>query len=194
MEKMKTDRLYLRDFQEDDWGAVHKYASLEQVSRNQPWGPNTIEETKAFVEEALADSKKTPRTRYIFAIVLKEHEELIGAVEINIRSAANKSGEIGYIVNPDHWGKGVATEAASLMIGFGFNGLKLHRIYATCAPGNEGSLKVLEKLGMHFEGRMRETVLLRDGWRDSNLFSVLAGEWLGKRSATKSKDDREDGY
>lgn len=172
--EMETDRLYLREFQEDDWGAVHKYASLEQVSRNQPWGPNTIEETKAFVEEALADSKKTPRTRYIFAIVLKEHQELIGAVEINIRSTANKSGEIGYIVNPDYWGKGVATEAASMMIDFGFNELVLHRIYATCAPENEGSQKVLEKLGMRFEGRMRDHILLKEGCRDSNLFSILA--------------------
>ena len=176
MEKLETDRLYLREFQEDDWSAVHKYASLEHVSRNQPWGPNTIEETKAFVTEALADSKKTPRTRYIFAIVLKEQYELIGAVEITIRSAANKSGEIGYIVNPDHWSRGIATEAASIMIGFGFEELEFHRIYATCAPENEGSRKVLEKLGMRFEGRMRDHILLKDGWRDSDLFSILAGE------------------
>lgn len=176
MEKMETGRLYLREFQKDDWSAVHRYASQEQVSRNQPWGPNTIEETKAFVEEALVDSKRTPRTRCIFAIVLKEQDELIGAVELNIRSAANKSGEIGYIVNPDYWGKGVATEAASLIIGFGFNELQLHRIYATCAPGNDGSRKVLEKLGMRLEGRMRDHILLKDGWRDSDLFSILAGE------------------
>lgn len=176
MEKLETDRLYLREFKEEDWSAVHKYASLEHVSRNQPWGPNTIEETKAFVEEALADSAKSPRTRYIFAIVLKESKELIGAVEITIRSVANKSGEIGYIVNPDHWGKGIATEAASMMIGFGFGKLGLHRIYATCAPGNKGSRKVLEKLGMRFEGRMRDHILLKDGWRDSELFSILAGE------------------
>ncbi|MFC3212349.1 GNAT family N-acetyltransferase [Planomicrobium okeanokoites] len=176
MEKLETDRLYLREFKKEDWSAVHKYASLEHVSRNQPWGPNTIEETKAFVEEALKDTKNAPRTRYLFAIVLKEHNELIGAVEITIRSVANKSGEIGYIVNPDHWGKGIATEAASMMIGFGFKELELHRIYATCAPGNEGSRKVLEKLGMRFEGRMRDHILLKDGWRDSDLFSILAGE------------------
>ncbi|WP_152602448.1 GNAT family N-acetyltransferase [Planococcus sp. CAU13] len=176
MMKMETGRLYLREFRKDDWSAVHKYASQEQASRNQPWGPNTIEETKKFVEEALADTKKTPRTRYIFAIVLKEQAELIGAVEITIKSFANRAGEIGYIINPDHWGKGIATEAASVMIGFGFNELQLHRIYATCAPENEGSRKVLEKLGMHFEGRMRDHILLKEGWRDSNLFSILAGE------------------
>lgn len=181
MEQMETARLYLREFKEDDWSSVHEYASQEQASRHQPWGPNSVEESRDFVVQALADTQKTTRTRYIFAIILKEQDKLIGAIEINIRSAANKSGEIGYIVNPDHWGKGIATEAASLVIGYGFNELGLHRIYATCAPGNEGSQKVLEKLGMRFEGRMRETVLLKDGWRDSNLFSILAEEWPEKK-------------
>lgn len=177
MENLQNARLYLREFAKDDWPAVHKYASQEQVSRNQTWGPNTIEETMEFIKEVLADSRKKPRTRYIFAIVLKDQDELIGAVEINIRSVVNQSGEIGYIINPDHWGRGIAPEAAALLIEYGFSRLKLHRIYATCAPDNKGSQRVLEKLGMSFEGRMRENLLLKEGWRDSNLYSVLAREW-----------------
>lgn len=183
MRKNENSRLYLREFKEDDWSAVHTYASQERVSRHQPWGPNSIEETKKFISDVLGDTQKTPKSRYILAIILKEQDELIGAVEISIKSLTNKSGEIGYIVNPDHWGKGIATEAAAIMIEFGFRELALHRIYATCAPGNEGSQKVLEKLGMSFEGRMRETLLLQDGWRDSNLFSILAREWPDKKGA-----------
>ncbi len=183
MEKRETARLYLREIKEGDWMSVHEYASQEQVSRHQPWGPNSVEESRNFVAQALADTQKMPRTRYIFAIILKEQDKLIGAIELNIRNAANRSGEIGYIVNSDHWGKGIATEAASLIIAFGFEDLELHRIYATCAPGNKGSQKVLEKLGMSFEGRMRETVLLKDGWRDSNLFSMLSREWTEKKGA-----------
>lgn len=177
VENLESKRLYLREFKEDDWSDVHKYASQEQVSKHQPWGPNSIEDTKSFISEVLADAEKTPRIRYIFAIVLKEQEALIGAVEIIIKSFTNKSAEIGYILNPDQWGKGLATEAAAKIIDFGFSDLELHRIYATCAPENQGSQKVLEKMGMSFEGRMRETILLKDGWRDSNLFSILANEW-----------------
>ncbi len=59
------------------------------------------------------------------------------------------------------------------MLGFGFRTLRLHRIYATCDPRNIGSAKVLEKVGMQKEGRMRENLKLKDGWRDSLLYSVL---------------------
>lgn len=67
-----------------------------------------------------------------------------------IRDFANKvGGEIGYIMNPDYWGgKGIATQSAKLVMTFGFETLKLHRIYATCDPRNIGSSKVLEKIGM----------------------------------------------
>lgn len=64
------------------------------------------------------------------------------------------------------------------MITFGFDTLKLHRIYATCDPRNIGSSKVLEKVGMAKEGILRENMLMKDGiWRDSFLYSVLKQEW-----------------
>lgn len=129
------------------------------------------------MKQVLDDSQKMPRTRFTFAIVHKEDEVMIGSGEINIRSFNNKTGEISYILNPDYWGMGIATEVAKVVIGFGFSELNLHRIYATCAPKNIGSQKVLDKSGMSFEGRMRETLLLKEGWRDSLLYSVLAHEW-----------------
>lgn len=67
----------------------------------------------------------------------------------------------------------MATEAARLLIDFGFKELHLHRIYATCDPRNIASYKVMEKLGLTFEGRMRENLLIKDGWRDSLLYSIL---------------------
>jgi RimJ/RimL family protein N-acetyltransferase len=72
---------------------------------------------------------------------------------------------------------GFATEVAKLLIEFGFRELNLHRIYATCDPRNIGSSKVLEKIGMSKEGRIREDLLIKDGWRDSLLFSILEQEW-----------------
>jgi RimJ/RimL family protein N-acetyltransferase len=50
-------------------------------------------------------------------------------------------------------------------------------VYATCDPRNAGSARVLTKIGMTYEGRMRETVLIRDGWRDSDLYAILDREW-----------------
>lgn len=177
MKSLETERIYLREFSESDWIGVYNYASLAQVSEHQTWEPSSEEESKQFVKQVLADSQKIPQSRFIFAIVHKKDEAMIGSGEISIRSFSHKTGEVSYILHPDHWGKGIVTEVAKRVIEFGFSELDLHRIYATCAPQNIGSQKVLEKAGMSFEGSMRETLLLKGGWRDSLLYSVLAHEW-----------------
>lgn len=173
-------RISFREFRFDDWKAVHEYASQERVCLYQPWGPNNENETKDFVNLVIADTQKQPRTRYVFAVVLEGSNKVIGAGEINIRDRKNQQGEIGYIINPELWGQGYATEVAESLLNFGFNTLKLHRIFATCDPRNLGSSKVLQKIGMKYEGRMRETLLIRDGWRDSLLYSILHGEFFTK--------------
>ncbi|PFG05211.1 RimJ/RimL family protein N-acetyltransferase [Bacillus sp. es.034] len=173
--RLSNERLWLREFTMRDWIGVHTYASQEIVCQYQPWGPNTEKDSQDFVNQAIKDSRQKPRTRFIFAIIYDEM--VIGAGEFNIRDFTNKVGEIGYIVNPDYWGKGIATEVATLLIDFGFGELKLHRIYATCDPRNIGSSRVLEKVGMTKEGRLREGLLMKDGWRDSSLYSVLEHEW-----------------
>ncbi|WP_079909580.1 GNAT family N-acetyltransferase [Paenibacillus sp. 32352] len=177
MSTLIGDKIYLREFNFSDWLDVHKYASQDIVCRFQPWGPNNEEQTQAFVNQIIVDSKKIPRTRFVFAIIEQNTEVMIGAGEFNIRSATNKGGEIAYIVHPDYWGKGIATEVAKLLVDFGFKEFQLHRIYATCDPRNIGSARVLTKLGMTQEGRLRDALLIKDGWRDSLVFSILEDEW-----------------
>lgn len=126
------------------------------------------------MNQVIKDSTQEPKTRFVFAIIY--NERMIGAGEINIRDFTNKGAEIAYIINPDYWGKGIATHAATLLIDFGFKKLKMHRIFATCDPRNIGSLKVLEKVEMTKEGRIRENLLIKDGWRDSLLYSILEHE------------------
>ncbi|MGG0655290.1 GNAT family N-acetyltransferase [Rummeliibacillus pycnus] len=135
---------------------VYKYASQQIVCQYQPWGPNTEQETQDFVTQVILDAKKDKRSRLVFSIVNKSNNRMIGAGEINIHDFQNREGEIGYIVNPAYWGKGIATEAAKLLIEFGFDQLNLHRIFATCDPRNIESSRVLEKIGMIKEGRIRD--------------------------------------
>lgn len=173
----ENERVILREFTKEDWLGVHRYASQEIVCRYQPWGPNSEEESKGFVEQVMKDASKEPRIRFVFAVITKEDGQMIGAGEINIRDATNRSGEIGYIIHPDYWGKGIATDVANQLLDYGFSALSLHRIYATCDPRNIGSSKVLEKVGMTLEGKIRENLLIKDGWRDSLLYSILEYEW-----------------
>ncbi|WLR42328.1 GNAT family protein [Bacillus carboniphilus] len=176
---LSTERLMLREFTREGWIHVHQYASRERVCQYQPWGPNTEEDSKTYVKQVLEDGQQAPKTRFAFAIVFDS--VMVGTVELNIRDMTNKIGEVSYIVNPNYWGNGIATDATSLVIAFGFEDLQLHRIFATCDPRNTGSSKVLEKVGMTKEGRIREDLLIRDGWRDSLLYSVLVHEWKSKR-------------
>lgn len=96
--------------------------------------------------------------------------------ELHVRSHSQRQGEITYIVHPREWGQGVGTEIGRQLLSYGFDELGLHRIYATCDPRNLGSSRVLAKIGMTYEGRLRHTALIRDGWRDSTIFSILEGE------------------
>jgi RimJ/RimL family protein N-acetyltransferase len=175
-----TARLVLRDFREDDWSAVHEYGSDLEVVRYMPWGPNNESETKAFIERALAAQAEEPRTKFEFAITIAESGRLIGGCGIRVASPRDRSADFGYCLRTDAWGRGYATEAAGAVVGFGFDVLNRHRVFATCDTENAASVGVLEKLGMRREAHFREDTRIRGRWRDSYLYAVLEQEWRSR--------------
>ncbi len=181
--QINGQRVALRELTSDDWPDIHAYASLPQVCRFQFWGPNTPDETRAFVESAVASTDDEPRHRFALAVALVGTTRAIGLGEMNVREARFRVGEISYVLHPAYWGQGLATEAAHLLLRLGFDVLHLHRIFATCDPRNLASARVLQKIGMLYEGRMREVMLIRDGWRDSALYATLEGEWGAGQAA-----------
>lgn len=85
--------------------------------------------------------------------------------------------EIGYSVRKDQWGRGIATEATTALIGFSFDTLGLRRIEADVDPRNDGSIRVLEKLGFEREGYLRERWELQGEIQDAILFGLLQRNW-----------------
>jgi [ribosomal protein S5]-alanine N-acetyltransferase len=171
---LETERLILRDFREEDWPAVQEYASDPEVVRYMFWGPNTEQQTKDFIRRVLAVQREQPRISYDIVMTNKADSRLIGACGLYLRSAENKEGEIGYVLNRRFWNQGYTTEAARRLVAFGFEELGLHRIYATCDPDNTGSFRVMEKNGMQREGCLRDHKLIKGTWRNSLLYSILA--------------------
>ncbi|MFD9421392.1 MULTISPECIES: GNAT family N-acetyltransferase [unclassified Streptomyces] len=167
-----------------DWPAIHSRACLPEACRFQPWGPNTENQTRDFVRTAVEAWSSAPQQR--FAHVARFGDAVVGVGELHVRSHTRRQGEISYIVHPRLWGKGIGTEIGRRLLARGFDHLGLHRIYATCDPRNLGSSKVLTKLGMTYEGHHRHTAWIRDGWRDSLMFSVLEEEW---RAETRNGED-----
>jgi [ribosomal protein S5]-alanine N-acetyltransferase len=174
---LQSQRLILREFTMEDWPAVHAYGSHQEVYRFQAWGPNTPTESRQYVARVIEQAQRQPRTDWDLAIVPVASGEVVGTASLVIRSQEHRQGELGYVLHPNVWRQGYATEAARLLLDFGFRTLGLHRIFATCDPRNMASARVLEKVGMQFEGRLRHALLLRDGWRDSLLYSLLEHEW-----------------
>jgi RimJ/RimL family protein N-acetyltransferase len=174
---IETPRLVLRDLADEDGPAVHAYAHDAAVVRYLDWGPNTADDTTQFLAMARSAREAVPRTAYYLAIVLGATTRLIGGCRIEIRSAASGNGDIGYVLARDAWGHGYATEASRALLAFGFETLALHRIWATCDVQNQTSARVLEKLGMRQEARLRENVRRRGEWRDSYLYAILQSEW-----------------
>ena len=164
------------------WEDIHAYASLPKVSQFKQWRPNTEENTLTYMQQVIENKKKDKPSRYVYAIKEVSQERIIGAAELFQIDFLNKSGEIGYIVHPDYWGKGIGTNVARQLLMIGFSEFHFHRIHATCDAKNIGSSRVLEKIGMTLEGRIRENILLPTGWRDSLLYSILENEWEGRKS------------
>lgn len=166
-----TQRLIFRDFRRTDIPAVHEYASDPEVTRWSTWGPNTLEQTTSFVEEAARPGPGKDRASYSLAAVLDG--TTIGSVAVWVTDSADRNGELGYTFHRAHWGNGYATEAVGHLLTLGFDALQLERITATCHPGNGGSIRVLEKSGFTPEGLLRSHRLVNGVRRDSKLFSIL---------------------
>ena len=177
MVEIQSKRILLREFRENDGEKVHSYASDPDVVRYMDWGPNTEEETRAFISRSISSQKEKPRRKYTLAITLKGENKPIGSCDVCMASSENKEGWIGYCLNRQFWNKGYATETAEALLKFGFQQLDLHRIFATVDPDNIASIHVLEKAGMKYEGHLREHKWSKGRWRDSLLYAMLENEW-----------------
>lgn len=176
MAPLRTDRLLLREFAEDDWAAFHAIESLPEVARFQSFEPRTIAESRAYVLEASQSATEDPRLTYDLAVVLVAEDRLIGRCGLGITDLDLREAMLWYTLHPDDWGRGYTTEAARAVVNFGFRELRLHRIWADCDPANVASWRVLEKLGMRREGHLRENAWIKGEWVDSLIYAILDHE------------------
>lgn len=179
MRTLETERLSLRAFTEKDFAAVHRFASnFENTIYVILMGPNTEEQTQAFINMAIQKSKENPLTDYHYAVVQKETQQVIGACQISVSGC---EASLGWILHRDHWKQGYGTELGLELLRFGFEELNLHRITAECDAENQGSCRLMEKIGMRREGcfiQSRQANKLSDQkYGDALTYAILAEEW-----------------
>jgi [ribosomal protein S5]-alanine N-acetyltransferase len=112
-----------------------------------------------------------------WAITLRNENRLIGKCGYNEWRKLHRRGDISYIVDRRQWGKGLVSEALRAMLQYGFDQMDLHSIEAGVTPGNDASTRMLQKLGFHLEGHLKESFLVEDVFVDSLIYSLLRKEW-----------------
>ena len=179
---LETDRLVVRPFQEADAGPLFPHAANPKVTRFTLWEHHkSITDTRMFVHDYA-------RLRYIegvpepLAVALKDDpgHPPVGAVGCFWVSQPNRTMELGYWLAEDVWGRGFAPEACRPVVTYAFRACGPERMQARVIAGNAASVRVLEKLGFHYEGTLRSSLFRRGMFEDVLYFSVLRSVWDGR--------------
>ena len=178
---LETDRLILRKMKVADAEDMFDYAKRLDVTTYLLWSPHI---NQKYTEDYLRylQNRYALGEFYDWAVVDKESGRMIGTCGFTRIDTAHRCGEIGYVLNPDFHGRGLGTEAARKVLQFGFEELALHRIEAKFMRGNEGSLRVTEKLGMTFEGYRRDAMWVKQAYRTIGVSAILEQEYRNSGS------------
>jgi RimJ/RimL family protein N-acetyltransferase len=174
--KEKPAMVGLRRLESRDIDAVHALISRMDVVRHMLLPLCSREESEKFLRDSLLESPSDPWRSIVRAITDDPRGDLVGLCGVAVLRGA-EDGEAWYLVEPERWGRGIATEALKHLLEFAFGDLRLHRIWATCLPENPASARVLEKVGMRKEGFLVKNLKIHGVWKSSSLYAILAEEW-----------------
>lgn len=174
---IETKRLILRAVTEDDAASIFNYASDSDVSKTATWPTHkTIDDTFLFIKSNVIKNYKN-RVPAPFAVTLKsDPSKVIGTVGCFKPGSQNHIMELGYVLGKPFWGQGIITEAAEAIIKWVFDEYKIERIQARCLAENRGSSKVMEKLGMRYEGCSRSAIFHLGYYRDIHWYGLLKND------------------
>jgi len=171
---IETKRLLIRNFIEDDYNDLYEYLSDKETYRFEPGEPITLETAKDLCKER-------SKTGNFLAVQLGN--KVIGHIHFD-QTEPKKSltWEVGFIFNRKYHGKGYATESLRAIIEHGFRNMNIHKIIAHCNPKNVASWKLLERVKMKREGKLRKNIFFnkdKEGnpiWLDTYEYGLLRND------------------
>jgi ribosomal-protein-alanine N-acetyltransferase len=178
---LRTERLVLREFTAEDWPAVFAYQNDPRYLRFYERDGVTERQCQAFVYQFILWQGEQPRSKAQLAITVAKTGQVIGNVGVRRDTAGEAMADMGFELNPDHWRRGYASEAARAMVDMGFGQWGLERIHAHCISENAGSARVLERVGMRLEARLRDHHHFKGRFWDISLYGILRGDWEAAR-------------
>lgn len=145
MTNLETKRLILRNWKPEDKGSLYKLAKDNEVGPRCGWLPHkNVDESLNIICNVFDENT--------YAIVLKDTNQIIGCISLMFKEKSNISiledeAELGYWIGKPYWNQGYASEAASTLIHYGFDSLRLCKIWCLNFSDNLASARVKEKLG-----------------------------------------------
>lgn len=174
---LHTERMVLRPFAAADAGEVHQIVSDREIAYNTAHIPHPYPDGMAAEWIERVTTRWHTGESAVFAATLADDGRIVGAIGLEIEPP-HRRGELGYWVARPFWNGGYATEGSRAVVEFGFRVLGLNRVAAHHYCRNPASGRVMQKLGMTFEGRMRKHVLKWGEFEDIDFYGILAGETL----------------
>jgi len=176
--QLTTERLVLRELTMDDVDWYKSHFSISEIVTG-----------SGFAAPADGDAAREEFERYIlgpwnqgtglrWGITLKKDSRVIGSAGFyKWENEPHRKAEMGYDLNPTHWGKGIMTEALGAIISYGFDEMNLNRITIFVISENERSVKLARRLGFVKEGVIRESEFFDGRFIDDVMFSILKSDW-----------------
>ena len=176
---VRTPRLLLREFRDNDFDAVLAYSSDPAVTRYLFFGPRNEDSTQEYLDELLQSQRERPRSRFELAVEECVTGQVIGACDLSL--VEPNVMDLGYMLASAAWGKGYATEIAQHLLDAAFEQLRIDQVISTVDVNNRASIRVLEKIGMRWEAIYRRHRRAKNRWWDCHLFVMPRPVWEAAR-------------
>lgn len=176
---LHTDRLTVRPFTIDDLDALYDIQSRPDVARYLYWGARTDrdEVRESLTTKIASTTVANDDDALSLAVELTGTGVLVGDLTLFWRSSEHRQAEVGYVFNPDHGGKGYATEGTRVLLRLAFEELGAHRVYGRLDARNTASARVLERLGMRREAHLVQNEIFKGEWSDELVYAMLEDEY-----------------
>ena len=171
---IQTKDFSLRPYKKEDAKSLAKNINNKKIYKNTlriPY-PYGLKDAKKWIDENLKELKKENPSMVNFVINI--NDEVAGSIGFD--NLESHKAEIGYWLAEKYWNRGIMTQVVKLVTKFGFQGLKLKRIYVFAFLFNKASQRVLEKTGFKKEGILKNNVIKDGKIMDDYLYAKIKKE------------------
>lgn len=174
--QLESGRLILREITEADVQELYALRSNEEAMKYLDI-PKLADLQAALLHIRKLAAWREEKVSVSWGIALKEDPKLIGTILFKNILAAHHRAEVGYMLMPQYWRRGIAREALHAVLNHGFNTMQFHSIEAVVNPDNQASIRLLEQQHFIREGYFRENYYFEGKFLDSAVYSLLRSSY-----------------